>query len=72
MAIYYTDTHESDSLNGDHGNILEYRHECQAIAEKYFKENQGDSLKIVVFDFHRNTSTIFEFTAEVHIICTSY
>lgn len=72
MAIYYTDTHESHALLGDHDNLLDYRDECQAIAAAHFKSFDSDSMQMVIFDFYRNESMIFEFTAETIISCTAY
>lgn len=72
MAIYYTDNNESDALNGDHDNILDYHDECRKIAATYLSEENQDSIKMVVFDFHRNKSVIFVFEREVRITCTTY
>lgn len=72
MAIYYTDNNESDALTGDHDNILNYRDECEKIAATYFSEENQNSLKMVVFDFHRNESAMFVFEREVNITCTMY
>lgn len=72
MAMYHTDRDDSGSLYGEHDNILDYRDECQDIAKKYFSEYGDESVKMVVFDFHLNTSAIFEFSIESKITCTTY
>ena len=73
MAIYYTEYHISDALEGNHDNLLDYRGECEEIAKKHFRlEGLEDTFKIIVFDFERKASIMFEFSAELYLQVTTY